>query len=143
MILSRAKLLNNDDYYASVRISKWLSPKELGDLKRIRQQCEELNQAHPVDKTERCKFFVRSGELIERPFNGRFCRYQPRTVDSKPLSNTEMKPAAPSPPFASTSSSTSTQAKNALRGSSGAPLKKPVANFMLRWMLPQRKCCQN
>jgi hypothetical protein len=52
MIVSRAKILNNDEYYASVRISKWLSPKELGDLKRIRHQCEVLNQAHPVNRRE-------------------------------------------------------------------------------------------
>lgn len=69
MILSRFKLLNYDDYYANMRISKWHLLKELDSLKRSRQQREELNQAHPVDKKERCKFFVRSGELMERPMN--------------------------------------------------------------------------
>lgn len=65
MILARAKLLNNDDYYASVRISKRLSPKELEEVKPTRQQCEELNQAHPTDRNERCKVLCASDELME------------------------------------------------------------------------------
>lgn len=69
MILSRVKLLNYDDYNAKMKISKWHLTKELDSLKRIRQQREELNQALPLDKVERCKFYVRSGELIERPMD--------------------------------------------------------------------------
>ena len=45
-ILANSKYMYNDLYYTGVNVSKWLSQEKLNRIKRLRQQCQELNMAY-------------------------------------------------------------------------------------------------
>ena len=66
LILNNANYLKEDEYYAGVIVSKWMSREELNNVKILRQQCSDLNKTHSADGRDRKPFFVYSGKLFER-----------------------------------------------------------------------------
>jgi hypothetical protein len=97
ILLSKAKNLRLNDYYAGIYINKWLSEDEMQAVKLERKRCYELNQQHPVAKGERKKYIVISGVLNVRNSNG------------------QLKPIDPA------KSQTRRSSKNGQGGSHGAP----------------------
>ena len=64
-VLSNAKHLRHDKYYAGVYSSKWLLREELNNIKVLRQECEDLNKANQ-DKVNRGRrlFITVSGRIM-------------------------------------------------------------------------------
>lgn len=91
-LLSNAKHLKDNWYYAGVSISKWLSYDECKNIKHIREQCRALNSSHIPDSKGRKPFFVISGKIMMRNSSGKLEVYSnTATVNSSELSTIKTK----------------------------------------------------
>jgi hypothetical protein len=77
IILSRAVHLRDDEYYAGVRLSEWLSDERMKVIRQKRRQCDALNQKHACSEKGRKRFVVYDGVITElgpdgkrRPYHG-------------------------------------------------------------------------
>lgn len=81
LILSRANHLKDDEFYAGVRLCKWLSDEEMKATKQRRLECQMLNKQHPCDQAGQKSFVVIDGAIMRRGPNGRLQPYrQPKPV---------------------------------------------------------------
>ena len=125
IILSRARCLSGDAYYAGVHISKWLSEEEMNDVKILCRKCDELNPDHSSSK-DRKRFIVISEKIMKRKLNGWLQVYN-STSSSKESSSVNTKPSRQNLPVTSRISFVATndklsQSKNAVGGSQVAPI---------------------
>jgi hypothetical protein len=112
LLLSRAKYLKNDDYYAGVFLTKWLSDDELQRVREKRRLCEALNSKHG-----RKQFVVISGEIMEYCSDGRRRPYHP----SKSIIEDVTHAAKLASKHAAILALPSSKSKNAKGGSHVAP----------------------
>ncbi len=82
LIISCAKYLKSETYYAGVNLGRWLSLSELENVKQLRLQCAQLNSSSKEKTKGRNCFVVVSGRIMKRDAKGKLQYFKNDTTQS-------------------------------------------------------------
>ena len=85
--------MNDDPCYTGVNISKWLSQEKLSRIKRLRQQCHDLNVAYSASNKGLKPYVVISDKIMNRNSYGKLQLFISDVNDvgaAKPVSETSV-----------------------------------------------------